>query len=265
MNQLERRVFLIRALLDENPEYDGIEVPAGEAAQRRVLRALMNVRMPQLIDPDVLEVQDEYLQQRIAEEGVTYLAALAPVRPHLYLWQGDIVRLGVDAIVNDANSGFTGCWMPGHDCIDNRIHTFAGMLLREECASIVIEQGCEEPVGRARMTGAYNLPCNSVIHTVAPQVGREGVIFDLRRDLVGCYRSCYELARQKGVASLAFPCIGVATSRFPRELAAMLAVQTVEALQAADDQPVDVVFCCDDASDYVVYKELLKEAAGRVF
>ena len=127
MNQAEKRVFLIKWLLDEDRRYRGMEVPTDACEQKRMLRSLMNIRRPQAIDTEFLTVQDEYLRREIEDAGITRLADLEPVCGDLYLWQGDITRLQCGAIVNAANSGMTGCYVPCHTCIDNCIHTFAGI------------------------------------------------------------------------------------------------------------------------------------------
>ena len=168
MNQSERRRMLIQSLLKEDPAYRDIRIPADTDGQRQLLRGLLNVRAPQPGREDFLQVQDAYLQQRAAEKGITDAAALAPIQPGLYLWQGDITTLRCDAIVNAANSGMTGCYCPNHRCIDNAIHTFAGVQLRQACAELMRAQGREEPTGQAKLTPAFNLPCRFVLHTVGP-------------------------------------------------------------------------------------------------
>ena len=178
MNQRERRQFLIQSLLRERPQYRKMEIPADEDEQHQLLRGLMNVRAPQRIGADFLQVQDDYLQDETAAKGITDLADLTPVQPGLYLWQGDITTLKCDAIVNAANSGMTGCYVPNHRCIDNAIHTFAGVELRLACAELMERQGYPEPTGQAKITPAFNLPCRYVLHTVGPiisgRVTREG-------------------------------------------------------------------------------------------
>ena len=169
MTQAERRLYLIRSLLNEKTEYQSLNVPRDAGEQRKLLRSLMNVRMPKVADEAFLRVQDEYLQQELADEGITDLDDLRPVSGDLYLWQGDITRLKCGAIVNAANSGMTGCYIPCHACIDNCIHTFAGVQLRQDCAALMAEQGHEEPTGQAKITKAYNLPCDYVLHTVGPR------------------------------------------------------------------------------------------------
>ena len=158
MTQAERRLFLIRSLMKEKTEYRDLSIPAESGEQKRLLRSLMNVRAPAAADGEFLRVQDDYLRQELAEGGITDVNDLTPVSGDLYLWQGDITRLQCGAIVNAANSGMTGCYIPCHACIDNCIHTYAGVQLRLDCAEIMEKQGHEEPTGQAKLTRAYNLP-----------------------------------------------------------------------------------------------------------
>ena len=170
MTQAERRLFLIRSLMKEKTEYRDLSIPAESGEQKRLLRSLMNVRAPAAADGEFLRVQDDYLRQELAEGGITDVNDLTPVSGDLYLWQGDITRLRCGAIVNAANSGMTGCYIPCHACIDNCIHTYAGVQLRLECARLMAEQGHAEPTGQAKLTRAYDLPCDYVLHTVGPIV-----------------------------------------------------------------------------------------------
>ena len=170
MTQAERRLFLIRSLMKEKTEYRDLSIPAESGEQKRLLRSLMNVRAPAAADGEFLRVQDDYLRQELAEGGITDVNDLTPVGGDLYLWQGDITRLRCGAIVNAANSGMTGCYIPCHACIDNCIHTYAGVQLRLECARLMAEQGHAEPTGQAKLTRAYDLPCDYVLHTVGPIV-----------------------------------------------------------------------------------------------
>ena len=260
MNQAERRRFLIEAFASERPELASPRVPANADEQRSLLRALMNTRQPGLPSPEVLAVQDAYLQERLAEKGVTRLASLTPLAPHTYLWQGDITTLEVDAIVNAANSGMTGCWVPGHTCIDNCIHTFAGVQLRAECAQAMERQGHEEPTGMAKVTGAYNLPCRHAIHTVGP-IAQGHTTPRHCAQLARCYTSCYMAAREAGDQSIAFCCISTGIFGFPATEATRIATSTVANLQAddaaADRTPLDVVFNVFLDSDRALYQSLL--------
>ena len=203
MDQDERRKFLIQRLLDEQPRYRGLAIPQDKTEQKQLLRSLFNIRNPKEISDDFLVVQDEYLQEETVAKGITDLADLSPVQEGIYLWQGDITTLRCDAIVNAANSGMTGCYAPCHGCIDNCIHTYAGIQLRLECAGIMRKQGHEEETGKAKITSAYNLPCKYVIHTVGPIIF--GPLTDMDKALLAsCYRSCLELAEQSKVKSIAF-------------------------------------------------------------
>mgnify|MGYP000361579652 CR=1 FL=1 len=170
MNQTERRQFLIQELLKEQDGYRHLEVPKQEEEQKRLLRGLMNIRPACRISKEVLQIQDAYLTEETVRKGITHSDELDPIQPGIYLWKGDITTLACDAIVNAANSGMTGCYVPNHRCIDNCIHTFAGMELRLECDRIMREQGYEEPTGQAKLTPAYNLPCRYILHTVGPIV-----------------------------------------------------------------------------------------------
>ena len=258
MNQAEKRVFLIRRLLDEDRRYRGIEVPADAYEQKRLLRSLMNLRPPRDIDADFLTVQDEYLRREIDAAGITELADLEPVCGDLYLWQGDITRLRCGAIVNAANSGMTGCYVPCHACIDNCIHTFAGIQLRWECARLMERQGHEEPTGQAKITKAYNLPCSYVLHTVGPIVGAR-VSPEDERLLASCYRSCLALAGENGIESIAFCCISTGVFRFPNRRAAEIAVETVRKYKAETGSGMKVIFNVFKDLDLAIYRRILTE------
>lgn len=169
MNQTERRIYLVKELLKEQ-ENRNLSIPENENEQKHLLRSLMNVRMPASIGQKFLKIQDEYLQQAVTEKGITDIRDLQPVCKDIYLWQGDITTLRCDAIVNAANSQMLGCFYPCHGCIDNAIHTYAGIQLRLECAELMKQQGHNEEAGKAKITSAYNLPCKYVLHTVGPVV-----------------------------------------------------------------------------------------------
>ena len=257
MNQAEKRVFLIKRLLDEDRRYRSMEVPADSYEQKRMLRSLMNVRHPKAIDAEFLTVQDEYLRQEIEDAGITRLDDLEPVCGDFYLWQGDITRLECGAIVNAANSGMTGCYVPCHACIDNCIHTFAGVQLRLDCAQLMEHQGHEEPTGQAKITKAYNLPCDYVLHTVGPIIeGR--VTPEDERLLASCYRSCLELAAERGLRSVAFCCISTGEFHFPNKLAAQIAIQTVREWQQKNPDKIEVIFNVFKDNDYEIYNRLLR-------
>ena len=207
MNQSETRLFLIQSLLKENQEYRDMNIPAEPERQRQLLRGLMNIRAPKRIGADFLKMQDEYLQSETVAKGITDIADLTPIQQGLYIWQGDITTLKCDAIVNAANSGMTGCYIPNHRCIDNSIHTFAGVELRLACEEMMEQQGYPEPTGQAKITPAFNLPCRYVLHTVGPIINGR-VTKEDEELLASCYRSCLELQRKmtwKAWRSAAFP------------------------------------------------------------
>lgn len=227
MDQSERRRYLINMLLDENASYRGMDTPGEAGEQKRLLRSLMNIRVPKPISSEFLKIQDEYLQEELEKKHITTLEELEELQPGIYVWQGDITTLKVDAIVNAANSGMTGCYQPCHACIDNCIHTYAGIQLRLKCADIMKSQGYEEPAGQAKITPAYNLPCDYVLHTVGP------IVYDrVRKEeedlLASCYENCMRLAEENGVESIAFCCISTGVFRFPNDRAAKIAVKTVK-------------------------------------
>ena len=253
----QRLNFLIRCLLNEKEEYTDIEIPEDKREKQRLLRSLMNVRPPVMASKEFLRIQDAYLQERLVERGVTKPEDLTPVQPGLYLWQGDITTLAADAIVNAANSRMLGCFVPCHGCIDNAIHTYAGIQLRLECAKLMAAQGKEEPAGRAKITKAYNLPCRYVLHTVGPII--YGTVTKTDRELLaGCYRSCLDLAAAYSLQSVAFCCISTGEFHFPGELAAMTAIQTVKTWQQQNPDQIEVIFNVFKDSDYEIYKRLLR-------
>ena len=257
MTQDERLDFLLRYLLAERKEYAGIRMPDSVSEKRHLLRSLMNVRPPIPASAEFLAVQDAYLQARLSERGVTRLGDLKPTQPGIYLWQGDITTLAADAIVNAANSQMLGCFVPCHGCIDNAIHTYAGVQLRLACAAAMRQQGQEEATGHAKITKAYNLPCRFVLHTVGPIICGSVTKAD-RELLASCYRSCLDLAAETGLHSVAFCCISTGEFHFPGELAAEIAVHTVQAWRQQHPNQIEVIFNVFKDSDYEIYRRLLR-------
>lgn len=256
MTQKERRLFLIRALLKEEPRWASRGIPQGEEEQKHLLRALFNIRMPRPVSEEFLQVQDAYLQEETRRKGITTLDQLEPVEDGIYLWQGDITTLSCGAIVNAANSQMLGCFVPCHGCIDNAIHTYAGVQLRLECARLMTGQE-EEPTGNAKITKAYNLPCRYILHTVGPIIS--GAVTQANRELLAsCYRTCLELAAETGLGSIAFCCISTGEFHFPNELAAEIAIQTVGELQRQTPDKIKVIFNVFKNRDYEIYKRLLR-------
>lgn len=256
MKQSERRIFLIKSLLQERKEYRDISISADTEEQKQLLRALMNVRAPQPIGTEFLRIQDEYLQYEIAAKGITDVAELTPVQQGIYLWQGDITTLKCDAVVNAANSGMTGCYIPNHRCIDNAIHTFAGMQLRLLCDNLMEQQGYPEPAGGTKITPAFNLPSRYVLHTVGPVIS--GKVKKHERELLAsCYRSCLELAAENKLESVAFCCISTGEFHFPNELAAEIAVQSVKEFFRLQTGVKKVIFNVFKDLDKNIYQKLL--------
>lgn len=257
MNQAQRRIFLIEELLRESPSCRRQEIPADADRQKVLLRGLMNVRRPAATSKEFLEVQDDYLQEELAAKKITRLSDLRPIQEDIYLWRGDITTLECGAIVNAANSGMTGCYQPCHNCIDNCIHTYAGVQLRLKCAELMAEQGYEEPTGQAKITPAYNLPCDYVIHTVGPIV--RGKLTQAHCALLeSCYRSCLELADQNRIGSIALCCISTGVFMFPNDKAAEIAVTTVQKFKAETGSRIKVIFNVFKEQDERIYRQLLR-------
>ena len=257
MNQNERRIFLIQELLKENKRYEDMEIPQDFEEQRELLRALMNVRIAKNVDDEFIKVQDEYLKEETKRKGIVDIDDLKPIKDGIYLWQGDITTLRCDAIVNAANSGMTGCYVPNHRCIDNCIHSFAGVQLRLECDEIMTKQGYSEPTGQAKITNSYNLPCKYIIHTVGPIIN--GKLTSEDCDLLeSCYKSCLELAAKNNLDSIAFCCISTGEFHFPNDKAAQIAVKTVEEFMKKETSLKKVIFNVFKDMDKEIYRKLLK-------
>jgi O-acetyl-ADP-ribose deacetylase (regulator of RNase III) len=257
MTQGERRAWLIEALLAERGDLTNVVVPADADEQRSLLRALFNVRPPERVSDEFLEVQDAYLRERARERGIVRLCDLDPVCPGVYLWQGDITTLAADAIVNAANSRLLGCFVPGHHCIDNAIHSFAGVQLRLACAKIMRDQGHDEPTGSAKLTSGFNLPARHVIHTVGPIV--YGARPTARDELAlrSCYRSCLEAADEARCSSVALCCVSTGVFRYPNEEAAQVAVEAVRDYRDSTGSHLQVVFNVFLDKDEAIYRSLL--------
>ena len=241
MTQEERLNYLVEEFKEDSGRYRNLETPEDTEGKKRILRSLMNIRMPRHMDAGVIEVQDEYLKERILENGIVTPSDIPTIADKgsthafadkLSVWQGDITRLAVDAIVNAANSQMLGCFVPMHTCIDNCIHTFAGVQLRAECSrqmnQLRIKYGkdYEQPTAVPMLTDAYNLPARKVVHIVGPIVdGR--LTKALEQDLADCYKNTLDLCLENGIKSVAFCCISTGVFRFPNKRAAEIAVKTV--------------------------------------
>ncbi len=263
MTHEEERIRLIEILRAETPGFSRLKIPEDEQGQKDMLRSLLNMRMPMPIGSEFLEIQDAYFRKESMLKGIVDVKTLTPSRldDRLYLWQGDITRLKADAITNAANSGMTGCYQPLHNCIDNCIHSAAGIRLRLECAEIMRRQGHDEPTGQAKITDGYCLPAGHVLHTVGPIV-EGGILRDEHRELLrSCYLSCLDLASEHGLESVAFCCISTGVFMFPAEEAAVIAVGTVrEYLDSHPDASVKrVIFNVFGDRDRQIYENILEK------
>jgi len=275
MNRLD---YLIDYLVKEDSRYSELEIPESIDEKRDLFRALRNIREPKPVSEEFLRLQDEELQEQLKEKGVVELSTLnsqlsttlnSQLTPsnashfstlNFTIWQGDITRLKVDAIVNAANSQMLGCFYPLHKCIDNAIHSAAGVQLREECHQMMLQQGHEEPTGQAKITKAYNLPCRYVIHTVGPIIPT-GIPTPMQKEqLASCYRSIMQLADENHLESVAFCCISTGEFRFPNGLAAEIAVQTVKDYYSEHPETSikQVVFNVFKDVDKRIYEGILK-------
>ena len=263
----ERVKNLIEYLKKENPGYASLQEPVSAHEQRRLLRSLMNTRWPGWASEEFYEMQDELLKEENEERGIVSVEDIALIEDEypcyeiknskrISLWQGDITRLKIDAIVNAANSQLLGCFVPCHGCIDNVIHSAAGIQLRNECAEIMAAQGHDEPTGKAKITKGYNLPAKHVIHTVGPIVGME-VTEKQKEQLKSCYLSCLKLAEKSNLKSIAFCCISTGEFHFPNKLAAQIAVETVDRYLSGSKLE-RVVFNVFKDQDMNVYRKLFR-------
>ena len=262
MNRREQLQYLNQFLLAEMPQFQeqADAVPDDDISQRRLLRSLMNVRPPLPLSPDFLKVQDALLSAEALEKGIVDADRLPPVSsdPRLAIWQGDITRLRTDAIVDADNSALLGCFVPCHGCIDNAIHSAAGLQLRDECYRLMLAQGHTEPNGSAKLTGGYNLPARYVLHTVGPIVQRRVSRKD-RSDLAACYHSCLQLAAAHNLQSVAFCCISTGEFHFPNQEAAEIAVRTVKEFLNQQTSSIEkVIFNVFKNTDLKIYRHLLE-------
>ena len=248
---------MVNYLVDERDEQ--IIIPEDYKSKRALLRSLMNVRLPLEISDEFLKIQDEFLTAETLSKTLTSPEDIDEVRGKLMLWQGDIATLKVDAIVNAANSKLLGCFIPQHNCIDNVIHSAAGVQLRDECNTIMKIQNADEEVGKAKITGAYNLPSKYVIHTVGPAIPQGLKPSDRDCELLAsCYKSCLDIASYNKLDSIAFCCISTGVFNFPQDLAAEIAIKTVEDyLNSTETTLKHVIFDVFADNDYLIYKNLL--------
>ena len=258
MTQQERLRYLLEGLVAEYKERNNehLDIPVSEEEQFTLFRSLCNIRPAGGMSLEWMKIESEYLNILAHEKGIVTINDMKEREPQIYLWQGDITRLSVDAIVNAANNKLLGCFAPNHKCIDNEIHTFAGIELRMECARMTKYMEMPEKTGVARMTYGYNLPAKHVIHTVGPIIYGE-VTDKERRELASCYRSCLQLANAYNLHSIAFCCISTGEFRFPNEEVAQIAVHTVRTYLKESNSKIKVVFNVFKDIDYDIYDKLL--------
>ena len=256
MKRLMLIKFLNAHLLKEMPQLEIERIPDDEISQRKLLRALMNVRPPMPLEENFLKLQDELLSAEVSERGVVKISDLPNVKPHIKIWRGDITRLEVDAIVNAANEKLLGCFIPLHNCIDNAIHSAAGLQLREACRKIMEAQGHDEPTGSAKITPAFNLPGNFILHTVGPIIPLEREPNHAEENqLASCYESCLKISAEKNLRSVAFCCISTGEFHFPNRRAAEIAIATVKKFLA--NHELEIIFNVFKELDEKIYRELL--------
>lgn len=263
MTQEQRLDTLVEAFKADSVQYKDLQTPADTEGKRRILRSLMNIRMPKKLDDSVLTVQDEYLRERVLENGIVTLSEIPVIRNGMSIWQGDITRLAVDAIVNAANSQMLGCFVPMHTCIDNCIHTFAGVQLRAECnrqmnqLRIKYGKDYEQPTAVPMLTDAYNLPAKKVIHIVGPIVQYE-LTPELEMDLADCYLNTLDMCLDHNLKSVAFCCISTGVFHFPNKRAAEIAVSTVDSWLSQHPGAIErVIFNVFKDEDKKTYEELI--------
>lgn len=265
--QKKRLDYLLKEFKEDSVQYKDLEVKDNYNDKRMALRSLMNIRMPQHMSDDVLKVQDDFLKEEAKEKGIIKLADIPTVKKQerLSIWQGDITRLEVGAIVNAANSQMLGCFVPCHRCIDNAIHSAAGIQLREECNHIMIQRrlkygkNYEEPVGTATLTKAYNLPCEYVIHTVGPIVYSR-LNDALCQDLRNCYENVLKCCVKNNIKSVAFCCISTGEFHFPNDRAAEIAVETVTGFLKKNGNCMErIIFNVFKDNDLEIYENVLKQ------
>lgn len=264
MTQEQRLDLLVEAFKADSVTYKDIQTPEDTEGKRRLLRSLMNIRMPGEMDERILAAQDEYLRERIRENGIVRPEDIPVMRNGMSVWQGDITRLAADAIVNAANSQMLGCFIPMHSCIDNCIHTFAGIQLRQECKKQMdllrarYGDDYEQPTAVPMLTDGYNLPAGKIVHIVGP-IAADGLTDELEKDLADCYSNTLDLCARSGIGSVAFCCISTGVFRFPNDRAARIAVETVDRwLREHEGQVGRVIFDVFRDEDRRYYEELLR-------
>jgi len=275
MKTIEERLnYLIEVLKNENTQYKNKEIPANIEDKKVMLRSLMNIRPPKENSEEFLKVQDEYLAERNKAKGIVYLKDIKTVKEtvnskhpfsdKISVWQGDITNLSCDAIVNAANSRMLGCFVPMHVCIDNCIHTFAGVQLRNECNNIMNKfrekngKDYEQPTAVPIITDGYNLPAKKVIHIAGPIVSKRLTETNIQ-DLKNCYKNILDMCLKHNLKSVSFCCISTGVFSFPNKKAAEIAVETVTNWLTQNKDKIDrIIFNVFKDEDKICYEQYLK-------
>ena len=267
MNTIEQKLnYLIEVLKNEIDRYKNLDIPENVEDKKILLRSLMNVRQPKEISKEFLKVQDEYLTERNKQKGIVYLKDIktVPSSNKISIWQGDITKIACDAIVNAANSRMLGCFAPMHTCIDNCIHTFAGVQLRNKCNEIMNKfrkkfgDDYEQPTSVPIITDGYNLPAKKVIHVAGPVVVGKLTKF-LEQDLKNCYKNVLDMCLENNLKSVAFCCISTGVFSFPNERAAEIAVETVTSWLKEKGNKMDrIIFNVFKQEDKLYYEKFLR-------
>lgn len=262
-SQEDKLDYLLKKFIADSDNYKNIEIPNNITDKKRILRSLMNIRMPKKLSEEVLKVQDEYLSTCAKEKGIVKLVISPCQIDKLSLIIGISTRLEVNAIVNAANSQMLGCFLPMHTCIDNQIHTFAGVQLREECYNqmnkLREKYGSEYVQATAipMITDAYNLPAKKVIHIVGPIVAN-GLNSELEKNLEDCYINTLNICLENDIKSLAFCCISTGEFHFPNKRAAEIAIKAVSEWSLRHPNSMErIIFNVFKDEDRRYYEELL--------
>ena len=255
---MEKLLYLINYLAKENKINIG-ELPSNEIELKNLFRSLMNMRLPNDISEDYLKIEDEFLKEELDKKLITNIENIKPIKNNLYIWKGDITTLKIDAIVNAANSAMLGCFYPMHKCIDNAIHSAAGNRLRLFCRDIINRCGGYLETGDAKITPAFNLPCEYVLHTVGPIIKYK--VSKKDEELLSLYyKSCLNLVVENNIESVAFCCISTGEFRFPNDLAVDIALSSVnDFLQKNKERNIKIVFNVFKDIDYELYNKKIKE------
>lgn len=265
---MDKLKYLIQYLVDESRE-NIPSIPEDNETSKRLYRALVNIREPKAIADEFLKVEDEYLQEELMRIGVTDVENIETIDKKIditilknpdkiSLWQGDITKIKIDAVVNAGNSQGLGCFIPNHNCIDNQLNTFAGVRLRLACNEIMKDKAYNLANGEAIITKGYNLPAKYVIQTVGPMIEYDITDEDIV-ELTNCYINSLKLAVENGIRTISIPCIYTGLFRFPKDLACKIAVDSVDNFIDSNREKLDkVVFNLWSKEDVDIYEGYIR-------